>query len=289
MTAFGRRPDYDSRMTAISFMTADFVARESGWRIADWGEGDRATQAAFRDPATYEERFAELLDGAVELGFGVVDVWDAHLGAAWATDEQVATARRLLDERGLRVASLAGWFGSTIDRFERTCEIATALGAPVLGGSTSLLTADRNALVAVLARHGIRLAIENHPNERTPDDMLHEIGDGAGGRIGTTVDTGWWGTQGVDAAGAILALAPHVMHVHLKDVRVAGEHDTCRWGEGIVPIRGCVDALRSIGYTGAISIEHEPFDEDPRPAIRANLEDLRGWLAERPIAAAARA
>lgn len=268
-------------------MTADFVARESGWRIADWDEGDRATQDAFREPATFEERFGELLDEAIALGFRAVDVWDAHLGAAWATDEQVSTARRLLDERGLRVASLAGWFGSTPERFERTCTIATALGAALLGGSTSLLTSDRSGLVDALARHDLRLAIENHPNERTPQDMLAEIGHAAGDRIGTTVDTGWWGTQGVDAADAILALAPHVMHVHLKDVRAVGEHDTCRWGAGIVPIRRCVDALRTIGYTGAISIEHEPFEEDPRPAVRANLEALRGWIAERPIAATA--
>ncbi|HET7027090.1 MAG TPA: sugar phosphate isomerase/epimerase family protein [Candidatus Limnocylindrales bacterium] len=261
-------------------MTANFVAREAGWRIDDWGEGDRSTQAAFRDPATYEARFGDLLDEAVALGFRAVDVWDGHLNAEWVTDEQIATARRLLDARGLRVASLAGWFGSTPERFERTCEIAAALGAPILGGGTSLLTTARAALVAGLERHDLRLAIENHPKERTPDDMLAEIGDGGNGRIGTTVDTGWWGTQGVDAADAIRALAPHVMHVHLKDVRAVGEpHETCRFGEGVVPIRRCVEALGEIGYDGAISVEHEPYDRDPRREIEQNLGDLRSWLA----------
>ena len=50
-----------------TFMTANFVAREAGWRIDDWSEGDRSTQAAFRDPATFEARFGDLLDEAVEL------------------------------------------------------------------------------------------------------------------------------------------------------------------------------------------------------------------------------
>jgi L-ribulose-5-phosphate 3-epimerase len=274
-------------VTTISFMSANFVARESGWRIDDWGVGDQATQAAFRDPDGFAAKFADVLDEAISLGFDAVDVWDGHLNAAWATDEQIATARRLIDERGLRVASLAGWFGSTIDHLRRSCEIAVALGAPVLGGGTPLLVSDRDGLVRELERHDLRLGIENHPNEHTPDDMLAEIGDTGGGRIGTTVDTGWWGTQGVDAAAAIRALAPHVFHVHLKDVRAVGEHDTCRFGEGIVPIEGCLEALAEIGYPGAVSIEHEPFDEDPRPAIAANLDDVRTWLERRPLAAGA--
>jgi sugar phosphate isomerase/epimerase len=266
-------------MNTISFMSANFVAREAGWRIGDWGEGDRATQAVFRDPATFETRFGDVLDEAVAMGFDAVDVWDGHLNPSWATDGQVEAARRLLDQRGLRVPTLAGWFGSTLEQLERTCQIANALGAPVLGGGTSLLETDRAGLVDALRRHDLRLGIENHPNERTPDDMLDEIGDGADGRIGTTVDTGWWGTQGVDAAEAIRALAPHLLHVHLKDVRAVGAHDTCRWGEGIVPIRACVEALEEMGYMDAISIEHEPFDADPRPALRADLADLRAWLA----------
>jgi L-ribulose-5-phosphate 3-epimerase len=271
----------------ISFMTADFVARESAWHIADWGEGDRATQSAFRDPATFEERFGRLLDEAITLGFDAVDVWDAHLNAAWATDSQVVTARRLLDARGLRVASLAGWFGSTVDQLRRTCEIAVALGAPILGGGTALLTTDRRGLVSVLERFDLRLGIENHPNEHSPADMLAEIGEDGRGWIGTTVDTGWWGTQGVDAADAIRRLAPYVLHVHLKDVRAQGAHDTCRFGEGVVPIRACLDALLEIGYRGAISIEHEPFDEDPRAVIQANLADVRRWLATAGARAAA--
>jgi sugar phosphate isomerase/epimerase len=263
----------------VSFMSANFVGREAGYRIADWGEGDRATQAAFRDPSTYGERLGAMLDEIVELGFDAVDIWDGHLNADWATDEQIATARRLLDERRLRVVSLAGWFGSTVERLERTCQIALALGAPVLGGGTSLLTENRDALVETLTRHDLRLAIENHPNEHTPADMLAEIGDDSGGRIGTTVDTGWWGTQGYDAARAIADLAPHVMHVHLKDVRAVGGHDCCRFGEGVVPARDCVETLVGMGYEGAISIEHEPYQGDPRPVIAANAADTRAWLA----------
>ena len=94
----------------------------------------------------------------------------------------------------------------------------------------------------MLREHGVTLAIENHP-ERTPQEVLDKIEQGDG-TLAATVDTGWWGTQGYDAVQAIEELGSHVRHVHLKDVRAVGEpHDTCRWGEGVVDIEGCVRAL----------------------------------------------
>jgi L-ribulose-5-phosphate 3-epimerase len=263
----------------VSFMTANFVAREVGWSMRDWSQGERAVQDAFRPVETYRDRFAALCDEVVGLGFAAIDLWDAHLNAAWATDEHVEIARAVLDERGLRVASLAGWLGSDVRRVARTCEIAAAVGAPLLGGNTTLLAEDRAALVDILERHDLSFGIENHP-ERRPDEVLARIGDGAGGRIGTTVDTGWWGTQGQDAAEAIRALAPHVLHVHLKNVLHAGmPHETCGYDGGVVPLRACVDALRDIGYAGAISVEHVPERRDPRPEIAEARERLEGWLA----------
>jgi sugar phosphate isomerase/epimerase len=265
--------------TVVSFMTANFVARELGWSMPDWAAGDRAVQDAFRPIATYRERFSALCDEAVSMGFTAVDVWDAHLNPAWASDEHLEIARDVLAERSLRVASLAGWFGVDAEQVERACQIAVALGAPVLGGGVKLLWEDRGALIGLLERYDLRFGLENHP-ERSPDEVLERIGDDAGGRIGVTVDTGWWGTQGYDAARAIRELAARLFHVHLKDVRHAGmPHETCGYGRGIVPLEACVEALRGIGYRGAISVEHEPDEGDPRPEIRRARELLEEWLA----------
>jgi len=67
----------------------------------------------------------------------------------------------------------------------------------------------------------------------------------------------------------------HVWHVHLKDVLAVGEpHDTCRWGEGIVPIDECVEALKRIGYGGAVVVEHEPEAFDPSDDLRAMRAEL---------------
>jgi L-ribulose-5-phosphate 3-epimerase len=262
----------------VSFMTANFVARELGWRMPDWSAGDRSVNEAFEPIETYRERFGRVLDEIAGMGFEAIDLWEAHLSPAWATDAHLETAGALIEERGLRVASLAGWFGTDLARFEQQCRIATAVGAPLLGGTTDLLERDRAGMVALLDRHDLRFGLENHP-ETSAAALLGRIGDGDG-RIGATVDTGWFATHGVDAAAAIEELGDRVIHVHLKDVRHTGlPHQTCAFEEGVVPLRACVETLERIGYEGGVSVEHVPDDRDPTEEIRRSRELLGAWLA----------
>ena len=259
--------------STISFMTANYVARQTGYAMHGWGHGDRTTNEHFRPLETYAERVDALLRDVRALGFDAVDVWGAHLGADWATDEHVGIAREALDRHGLRVTTYATWISAK--NVVRACELARALGTTLIGAGAS---GDARELVPVLRDHGVRLAYENHP-ERTPQELLDKIA-GGDGFLGATVDTGWWATQGYDAARAIEELAEHVLHVHLKDVRAVGEpHETCRWGDGIVDVEGCVRALRRIGYEGAIAVEHEPETYDPSDDCRAMLAQLREWVA----------
>jgi sugar phosphate isomerase/epimerase len=259
-------------MTTISFMSANYVAREVGFAMHGWGHGDGATNDAFRPLETYEERFDMLLRDIRALGFEAIDLWGAHLNPEWATNQHVETARALLAAHGLRVTTYATWVGPS--NVERACEIATAVGTDLIGAGFS---GDRDRIAATLRERGVRLGIENHPDEKTPQDVLAKIG-GDGDVLGATVDTGWWGTHGYDAVRAIEELGDHVFHVHLKDVLAEGEHDTCRWGDGIVDIERCVRALQRIGYGGAITVEHEPEDRDPSEECAAMLAQLRQWL-----------
>ncbi|MGH3131579.1 MAG: sugar phosphate isomerase/epimerase family protein, partial [Gaiellaceae bacterium] len=175
-------------------MSANLVARETGWRMRDWTHGERTTEEAFRPLETFADRFGALLAHVRGLGFDTLDVWTAHLHWRWATDEHLAIARELLDRHGLRVATVAGGFGKTEEDLGRACGVAVAVGAPVLGGMLDA-RAGEPEVAAVLRGQGLRLGLENHPEDRTVEDMLARIGDGAGGTVGTTVDTGWWATH----------------------------------------------------------------------------------------------
>lgn len=253
-------------------MTANEVARETGWAMHGWGHGDRATNEAFAPVETFGARFDALLGRASALGFDAIDLWGAHLNPDWATDEHVALAREALERHGITVATYATWVGP--GNMRRSCELALAVGTTLIGGGFS---GDPAELAPVLREHGVTLAIENHP-EQTPAEVLTkiEVGDGT---MAATVDTGWWATQGYDPARAIEELVPHVAHVHLKDVLHEGEpHDTCVWGTGIVDVEACVRALARSGYGGALAVEHEPEDHDPAEEIRAMRQRLEEWV-----------
>ncbi len=265
-------------MGPVSFMSANFVARQLGYRMdGGWGQGDRTTNAFFAPIETFPERFGGMLDAVRAMGFRAIDLWLAHLHWSWATEAHLVAARDLLDRHGLRVVSLAGGFGATPEEFAAAARIAEAMGAGILGGSTPLLATDRAAVIETLDAFDLRLAVENHL-EKTPDEMLAKLGDAAGGRVGTAVDTGWYATQSYDAADAITVLGDRVLHVHLKDVRAAGAHHTVALGDGIVPVERCLAALRQIGYAGRISIEHGPDDRDPTAECVESLTRLHGWL-----------
>ena len=257
---------------SIAFMTANYVARETGWAMHGWGHGDRETNARFEPIQTYRQRLHEVLAAIRRLGFDTVDLWGAHLGTEWATDEHVEVAQQELEQHGLRVASYATWVEP--DNVERACELAHALGTSLIGAGFS---GDLHAITPVLSKYDVTLAVENHP-EKTPAELLEKIEQGEG-TMAVTVDTGWWATQGYDPARAIEELGEHVAHVHLKDVKAVGEpHDTVPWGEGIVDVEACVRALAALGYTGVLTIEHEPEDHDPSEELRAMRKQLESWL-----------
>jgi L-ribulose-5-phosphate 3-epimerase len=288
-------------MKPISFMTANFVARELNYRMTrGWGEGERATTEYFRPEPTFEERFSVMLDEIVPLGFTAIDLWTAHLSPAWATPTQIRQAAAALAARGMTVTSLAHYVSEDLSQFDRLKAIASAVGTRIIGGGCAgiLLGSRRSELIDALEKYDLVLGFENHP-EKSAGELLEKIGDDADGRIGVAIDTGWFGTQRHSAANAIRQLKGRIVHVHLKDVfepevRSAEQdirqgqlvtlkdigHETCTLGDGCVGIEDCVAALKQIGYTGGLSIEHEPENHSPMEDVAISLRRLRTWLAQ---------
>jgi L-ribulose-5-phosphate 3-epimerase len=267
-------------MNTLSFMTANYVARQIGYNMTKgWMEGDDATNAYFAPLDTYAERFGALLAEIKSLGFDAIDLWLAHLNWRWATDEHIAIAKQSLVDANLSVSSLAGWFGGTPEEFAAACRLGKAMGVSILGGNTGLLDGQHSSLAAIAREYGVRLGYENHP-ERSTAEMYAKIGQGNEDVIGFCADTGFFGTYRYDAVAALHELAPRLFHVHLKDVLAPGAHDTCRYGRGCVPIEACVHALVDLDYTGGISIEHEPDHYNPNEDVVASLAMVRSWLAQ---------
>jgi sugar phosphate isomerase/epimerase len=153
--------------------------------------------------------------------------------------------------------------------------VAKAIGAPVLG--VGLHPSNAQLAYDLGKEYGIKYAIENHP-EKNPQELLARIGK-FGDVIGVTQDTGFWGQFGYDAVKATHELKDHLLHMHLKQVHQTpdGWH-SCAYDAGVVDIKGVVDALLADGYTGAVSVEHEPAHHDPMPETSHSAQLLRGWL-----------
>ena len=266
-------------MNQISFITANYVARELDYHMTQgWMQGDTATQNAFRPIETFGQKFDEMLKDIKQLGFKAIDLWGGHLNPAWATPEHLNMAKTLLNHYDIQVLSLANGV-SSLEELEGFCKIATALDVPIIAGGAAFVKTQRNEAIEVLKTYNIKLGLENHP-EKTPTEVLAQIGDGADGHIGTSPDTGWWGTQGYDAAKALHELKDHILTVHLKDIKAVGGHETCRFGQGVVDIQACVKTLKDIGYTGVLGIEHEPEHFDPNQDVQESLKLLQGWLKD---------
>jgi predicted dehydrogenase/sugar phosphate isomerase/epimerase len=276
-------------MHTLSFMSANFVARQIGYHMSKgWMQGDDATNAWFSPLETFEARFSEMLGEVAALGFEAIDLWTAHIHWKWATPAHLDTASRLLAKHKLRPVSYAGGFGATPAEFRAACLVCARLGIPVLGGGLPLLAKDRPAAVALLREFGLVYAIENHP-EKSPAELLAKLGEGDEDVIGVAIDTGWFGTQSCDALSALTTLAPRLKHVHLKDVKARRAaptgfmfidmgHETCALGDGIVPVEACARKLVELGYRGAIAIEHEPEEFDPREDVRLSRTRVVEWL-----------
>ncbi|MEK0315670.1 sugar phosphate isomerase/epimerase family protein [Cohnella sp. 56] len=266
-----------------AFMTANYVAKEVGYKdVTDWfKDWGRCTEATFRSfqGSQFEHKFESLISGIKDNGFDAIELWVGHLNPTTATDDMVRQACDLLDKYELSVVSYTASFmapNMTVQEGARKFEIARALGAPLLASSFNVSNAE--LIVELAQRYGIFFGLENH-TERNAEEIIEKIAPYSPW-IGATLDTGWFGTNGCDVRAAVRELAPYLKHVHLKDVLAAGAHDSCGLGEGVVDIAGTLRELHAIGYQGALTLEHEPYDHDPMPAVARSLQLVKRQWSE---------
>jgi len=153
---------------------------------------------------------------------------------------------------------------------------------------------------AAFAReHGVRIAVEPHPgfvvyNTETALRLAREAGEG----VGVNFDPSHLFWQGMDPAASIHALGDRIYHVHAKDtamyprnLSVNGVLDTksyrdvanrswtfrtVGYGHGADEWKAIVSALRTVGYDGAFSIEHE----DGLMSVQEGLDKAVAFLKE---------
>jgi sugar phosphate isomerase/epimerase len=181
----------------------------------------------------------------------------------------------------------------------RMAEVAAALGCPVLqvvaldefesrdwAGQRRALVASLAELVELAAPHGVRLAVE--PVTFSPfrslaqaHDVVHAVGVD---HVGLCLDTWHLWTSGTPWE-EVAALDPAlILSVHLSDTAARSgpqwrdQDRTALPGDGILPLREAVEAIRATGYDGIWAVEMKSerhWEWDPEILASTILERAR--------------
>ena len=192
------------------------------------GDRDRRPEDRFADPIRFLEHARSLGARGVQVGLGARD-------PAYADDLRGRAEAASMDLEG--IVSLPR-DEADVGRFEAEIRTARRVGATIV--RTAMLSgrryetfdslaafrqfAERSArslsmAAPVVARHGVRLAVENHKDFRA-DELVALIRKVGSDHVGVCVDTGNSMTLLEDPMEVVEALAPMAITTHLKDMGV---------------------------------------------------------------------
>lgn len=158
------------------------------------------------------------------------------------------------------------------------------------------------------AKRGVKIAFEAHPGMtvHNPEDIVR-LRQAAGDQLGANLDPSHFFWQGIDPVEAARYLGSHecIFHVHAKDTgidphnsRITGNLDTKSYGDvtnrswvfrtvgyghGDEFWKPFLSMLRTYGYDGVISIEHEDILMSMNEGFEKAVRYLQGILFTQPM------
>jgi sugar phosphate isomerase/epimerase len=238
------------------------------WHVHDRAQAAKGQKSDLSDPPLFLERCYQLGAGGMQAPLGVRD------------EPYCSGFRRWAEEREMFVEGSVDLAGSRfeIERFEKEVLTAKAVGATVVRTVTipgrryeqfnsadefarsSQRAAERLRMVEpVMARHRMRLAVENHKCHRVDErlDLLKRL---SSEWIGMCVDTGNSFALCEDPMDVVRAYAPFAFSVHVRDQAVQEYEEGFLFtdtalGQGFLDVPAMVKVLR-----------------EARPDVRFNLE-----------------
>ena len=254
-----------------------------------------------------------LCDLAKKMGYDAIEFIDLSLEVQPADSlaELAKAIRRHCEEIDLPIAAYT--VGADFLRPDEAravmekVDIADALGAKVLrhDAAWSLpegmdwreliekIAPDIHRVTEYAAQKGIRTCTENHgyilQDAERVETLIRTVNHP---NYGWLVDMGNFLCADDQPVHAVPIAAPYAFHVHVKDFLYKpadAENPGQGWfpsrngsylrgtvaGHGVVPIRRCLQTLKSAGYDGVVSYEFEGMEEN-LPALEAALAFLRG-------------
>ena len=242
-----------------------------------WGEIDDEFKIADRIRAHCEKIKLEIIAYTVGANFLVDDV-----------DNEMAKLRHHVD--------VAERLGAPILRHDVTYNLRSKEGYTYRDAIDEIAPLV-NEISNYAKAKGIRTCTENHGFVfQAPERVKDLIDRVSNENYGWLCDLGNFLCADKEPLDSLKIALPYVMHVHAKDFlfksgkepKPAGFSITTVGGNyirgtvvghGVVPVKDCVDILKSAGYNGWISLEFEG-QESVLQAIKDGLSNLKAYIGE---------
>jgi len=264
------------------------------------------------------ERVVEALS---KIGYGGVEWTLSHFNPETKSIEELETLVKTTRDHGLEISEIVVQQDlvepdekvrrERIDMVKRCIKAAGEAGVDTLNLFTGPSPSDPNSpkilrsiqegeawsmvlgafdeLVEEAERYGVYLAVEAVFGHLCHDYYtLKELLDNIDSEyLGVNMDPSHYALYRNDVSWVVKRLGDKIKHVHMKDVvgrpGIHGEDFIFPLlGEGVVDWKGFLEALRSIGYEGFLSVEFESFEyyakilgKDPVKAAKISMEQLK--------------
>ncbi len=217
-----------------------------------------------------------------------------------ASDEELLTVKRHVEEAGLEIASSSAGpklanpavSEESVTRFGRILRAAAVMGHRIVTGEVKDLPdglsvedgwktciANVRAVCVHAESEGVDFCVEAGPFclIKVADDVERLLREVNSPRLRVNYDGGNFLAGGQDPLDAAERLALRTAHVHIKDWSLSQGKETAL-GDGDIDYAAALRILRSAGYDGWLVIERERT-EDPEADLRKAASRLREIVA----------
>ncbi len=269
---------------------------------------------AFSANAFRRYSLAETIAILADIGYGGIEVMadTPHAYPPALVPGDIEAIREALDRSGLVVSNINAfmmwavgdtWHPSWIEKdpaqrairinHTRQCiDLAAALGCGTIstepgGPLDGMSPAEgfalfREGLLAVEDRareKGVRVLIEPEPDLLIENSrQFLEFFQGLDPAVfGLNFDIGHFFCVGEEPALLVHELRQYTGHYHLEDIAATRKHHHLLPGKGAIDLGAVLEAVKSNGYTGFVTVELYPYEDEPEKTARQAFNYLQEW------------
>jgi sugar phosphate isomerase/epimerase len=217
-----------------------------------------------------------------QMNVSFINIKEFHLPID-STPDEIKAGRKEFEDAGFVIE---GGGNVSFDKdddqdIRKKFEYAKLAGMPIIVCAPTHATLPK--MEKFVKEYDIKIAVHNHgPEDKqfpTPQSVL-DVVKNMDPRCGLCIDCGHTARTGVDVVESIRAAGPRMLSMHIKDLADAKARDSqCDVGEGVLPIVGIFQQLRTMHYTGGVMLEYEIHENDPLFGMQKSLAFMRGVKA----------